>query len=91
MIPSTSPSSASQAFRIAAFQQSMQKDVVGLEHGVGFELAAPVAFRMLAREDVVGGSLNRGLNICEGKVTCEPVASAHGLPYTAPEEVLNTH
>ena len=25
--------------------------------------------------------LRNGLNVCEGKVTCEPVAEAHGLAY----------
>jgi alanine dehydrogenase len=32
--------------------------------------------------------LRAGLNIHDGKVTCEPVAAAHGLPYTPPESVL---
>jgi len=26
--------------------------------------------------------------VCEGKLTCEPVAEAHGLPYTSAESVL---
>src|SRR5690606_4794763 len=29
--------------------------------------------------------LRNGLNVCEGKLTCEPVAQAHGLPYTSAE------
>ena len=32
--------------------------------------------------------LREGLNVCEGKVTCEPVAQAHNLPYTSAESVL---
>ena len=32
--------------------------------------------------------LREGLNVCEGKVTCEPVAQAHGLPYVSAERVL---
>ena len=32
--------------------------------------------------------LREGLNVCEGKLTCEPVAQAHGLPYTSAESVL---
>jgi alanine dehydrogenase len=32
--------------------------------------------------------LREGLNVCEGKVTCEPVAQAHGLAYASAESVL---
>jgi alanine dehydrogenase len=32
--------------------------------------------------------LRAGLNICEGKVTCEPVAVAHGLPFIPAETIL---
>jgi alanine dehydrogenase len=32
--------------------------------------------------------LRDGLNVCAGKLTCEPVAQAHGLPYTRAESVL---
>ena len=32
--------------------------------------------------------LRDGLNISEGKVTCQPVAAAHGLSFTAPEKLL---
>ena len=32
--------------------------------------------------------LRDGLNVCEGKLTCEPVAEAHGLPYVSAERVL---
>jgi alanine dehydrogenase len=33
-------------------------------------------------------NLRAGLNVHDGKVTCEPVAAAHGLPYFPPESVL---
>ena len=32
--------------------------------------------------------LREGLNVCEGKLTCEPVAQAHGLAYTSAESLL---
>ena len=41
---------------IAAFEKHVQEDVVSLEHGVGFELAAPVAVRMLLAEDEIAGA-----------------------------------
>jgi alanine dehydrogenase len=34
-------------------------------------------------------ALARGLNTHEGTVTCRPVAEAHGLSWTAPDEVLS--
>ena len=33
--------------------------------------------------------LRAGLNVCEGQLTCEPVAVAHGLPYVSTETVLS--
>jgi alanine dehydrogenase len=33
--------------------------------------------------------LRAGLNVHDGKVTCEPVAAAHGLAYVSAESVLN--
>src|SRR4051812_18318355 len=32
--------------------------------------------------------LRAGLNVCEGQLTCEPVAVAHGLPYVPAETVI---
>jgi alanine dehydrogenase len=32
--------------------------------------------------------LRAGLNVCEGKLTCEPVAVAHGLPFVPAEKLL---
>jgi alanine dehydrogenase len=34
--------------------------------------------------------LRNGLNVHAGRVTCKPVAEAHGLEWTAPETALNT-
>lgn len=34
------------------------------------------------------GHLRNGLNVCEGQITCEPVAQAHGLPYAKAESFL---
>ncbi|KAF1005941.1 MAG: Alanine dehydrogenase [Luteibacter sp.] len=34
------------------------------------------------------GHLRNGLNVCEGQVTCEPVAQAHNLPYVKAETFL---
>jgi alanine dehydrogenase len=51
-----------------------------------FALAlADKGWREALREDP---HLRAGLNVHDGKVTCEPVAAAHGLPYTPPESVL---
>ncbi|SDD60755.1 alanine dehydrogenase [Rhodospira trueperi] len=33
--------------------------------------------------------LRRGLNVAGGQVTCQPVAEAQGLPFTAPETLLD--
>ena len=32
--------------------------------------------------------LRRGLNVCEGRITCAPVAQAHGLPFVPADQVL---
>jgi alanine dehydrogenase len=32
--------------------------------------------------------LRAGLNVHDGKLTCEPVAAAHGIAYTPAESVL---
>ncbi len=50
---------ALQAAGIAAFEQRVQKDVVGLEHRVGFELAAPVAVGMLQGEEEIARAGDR--------------------------------
>jgi alanine dehydrogenase len=52
-----------------------------------FALAlADKGWREALREDP---HLRAGLNVHDGKVTCEPVAEAHGLTYTSPEILLN--
>jgi alanine dehydrogenase len=51
-----------------------------------FTLAlADKGWRKALAEDV---HLRAGLNVCEGRVTCEPVAVAHGLPYIPAETVI---
>lgn len=51
-----------------------------------FALAiADKGWRRALRDDA---HLRAGLNVCEGKVTCEPVAEAHGLEYASAESVL---
>ena len=43
---------------IARTQQRVHEDVVGLQHRVGFQLAAPVAVRMLLPEQPVLGAFD---------------------------------
>ncbi len=51
-----------------------------------FALAlADRGWRQALKDDV---HLRAGLNVHDGKVTCEPVAQAHGLAYTPAESVL---
>ena len=51
-----------------------------------FALAlADKGWRQALKDDV---HLRNGLNVHDGKVTCEPVAQAHGLAYTPAESVL---
>jgi len=51
-----------------------------------FTLAlANKGWRKALSEDV---HLRAGLNVCEGKLTCEPVAIAHGLPFVPAEKLL---
>ena len=51
-----------------------------------FALAlADKGWKQALRDDV---HLRNGLNVHDGKLTCEPVAQAHGLAYTPAESVL---
>lgn len=51
-----------------------------------FALAlADKGWRAALKED---RHLAAGLNVCEGKLTCGPVAEAHGLKFVTPESVL---
>jgi alanine dehydrogenase len=51
-----------------------------------FALAlADKGWRQTLKDDV---HLRAGLNVHDGKITCRPVAEAHGLSYTAAESVL---
>ncbi len=52
-----------------------------------FTLAlADKGWRKALAEDI---HLRAGLNVCAGQVTCEPVATAHGLPYRPAETMLS--
>jgi alanine dehydrogenase len=46
---------------------------------------ANAGWRQALRED---GNLTGGLNVCEGHVTCRPVAQAHNHAWTPPEDVI---
>ncbi len=61
---------ALEAAGIAALEQRVQKDVVGFEHGIGFELAAPVAVRMLLREKVLRASVRSRSRLRPGPRRC---------------------
>jgi alanine dehydrogenase len=51
-----------------------------------FTLAiADKGWRQALKDDI---HLLAGLNVCDGKVTCEPVAAAHGLTYTPAVSVI---
>ena len=51
-----------------------------------FTLAlADKGWRQALRDDAY---LREGLNVCAGKLTCAPVAEAHGLAFTSVDEVL---
>ena len=41
----------------------MEKDVIGLEHRIRFEFAAPVAFRVLLREEVFARAEDRRFHV----------------------------
>ena len=45
---------------------------------------ADKGWRQALKDDI---HLRNGLNVCDGKITCKPVADAHGLGFT-PAEVL---
>src|SRR4029077_6339449 len=49
-----------EALLIAGTQQCVQQDVVRFQGGIGFELAAPVAFLVLLREKIFAGGCNGG-------------------------------
>ena len=59
---------ALQTARIAALEQGVEEDVVGLEHRIGFEFAAPVAVRMLPGQDVVRRPADGGLDISQVRI-----------------------
>jgi len=46
---------------------------------------ASKGWKLACREDDL---IKTGLNVCEGKLTCKPVADVFGIPYVPPDEVL---
>ncbi len=50
------------ALGIARSQKDVQENVVGFERGVGFQLAAPVAFFVLLGEEAIARAVNGGGN-----------------------------
>ena len=43
---------------------------------------ADKGWRQALKDDI---HLRNGLNVCDGKITCKPVAEAHGLEFTSAE------
>ena len=69
-----------QTAGIAALKQRVQEDVIGFEHRVGFELAAPVALGMLLREQEVARLRDCVVNMSQIRVdAAEPGRSGMRL------------
>ena len=60
----------------------------GVVHSGASALALALADKGWKQALIQDPHLRDGLNVCEGKLTCEPVAEAHGLPYVSAERVL---
>jgi hypothetical protein len=56
---------AGEAAWVAALKQRVEKDVIGLEHRIAFELAAPVTFRMLLGEKKLARLMDSGPNVSQ--------------------------
>lgn len=53
-------------------------------------LLKAVTFRRIARQALKDDiHLRNDLNVCDGKITCKPVADAHGLGFTCAEAFLD--
>jgi hypothetical protein len=61
----------------------VKEDVVSLEHGVGFEFAAPVAVGVLLRQDVVRGTIDGRLDFSQICIK-PPESGSCGLLYYLP-------
>ncbi len=53
---------------LARSKQRVHKDVVGLEHHIGFELSTPIAIFVLLTQQPVRGATNAVQNLVEAKV-----------------------
>ena len=47
---------------------------------------ADKGWRQALKDDI---QLRNGLNVCDGKITCKPVAEAHGLEFTPAEAFID--
>ena len=47
---------------------------------------ADKGWRQALKDDI---HLRNGLNVCDGKITCKPVAEAHGLGFTPAETFID--
>jgi alanine dehydrogenase len=47
---------------------------------------ADKGWRQALKDDI---HLRNGLNVCDGKITCKPVADAHGLGFTPAEALID--
>jgi alanine dehydrogenase len=47
---------------------------------------ADKGWRQALKDDI---HLRNGLNVCDGKITCKPVAEAHGLEFTPAETFID--
>jgi hypothetical protein len=54
----------------------MQKDVIGLEHRIGFELPAPVAVGMLTRDYVIARPDDRRLDLRQVRIDAAEARAA---------------
>ena len=66
-----------EALGIAGAEQSVQQNVIGLERGVGFQFAAPVAILVLRGEKKLAGGAHGGgytagqtVDLAEAKLWC---------------------
>jgi len=47
---------------------------------------ADKGWRQALKDDI---HLRNGLNVCDGKITCKPVAEVHGLGFTSAESLID--
>src|SRR5580658_6689201 len=60
--------SLAEALGVARTEESVEENVIGLEGGVGFEFAAPIAFVVLRGKEEFAGGTDGGGNTAEQAV-----------------------